>query len=152
MVCLLISISLAFAIPNLRSSLMTDELAQGSRKIISLIKSSRAQAVSKNEAFLIYYDAAEDRLWYQPANTKEKEDTPIAHSSITLPPGIRIQGIKQLTTSNKDLGQNGIWISKQGYMDKTAIQLADRDNTILSLLISPFIPTIKVIEGPVDFK
>ena len=62
-VCLLISISLALAIPNLRRSMVTDELASGSRKIISLIKSSRARAVTSHKAFLICYDAAEGRLW-----------------------------------------------------------------------------------------
>jgi len=150
-VCLLISISLALAIPNLRRSMVTDELASGSRKIISLIKSCRARAVTRHEAFLIYYDAAEGRLWYQPAETKK--ETMIAHSSITLPPGIRIQEIKQATaTSGQDSSQNTIWISKQGYMDKTAIHLVDGENRSLSLLISPFLPAIKVIEGTVNFK
>lgn len=151
-VCLLISISLTLAIPSLRSSLVTDELGSGSRKIISLIKSCRAKAISGHEAFRIYYDAAEGKVWYQPAETKEDDETLVPHSSITLPPGIRIQEIKQATASNKqDFSKNGIWVSREGYMDKTAIRLTDNQNRSLSLLVSPFLPAIKVIEGSVDF-
>ena len=149
-VCLLISISLTLAIPNLRSSLVTDKLGSGSRKIISLVKSCRARAVITHEAFLISYDAAENRVWYKPAEAEE--DIPTNHSSVTLPSGIRIQEIKQATASNKqDVSKNGIWVSRQGYMDKTAIRLVDNENRTLSLLISPFLPTIKVIEGTIDF-
>jgi len=149
-VCLLISISLTLAIPSLRSSLVTDELGSASRKIISLVKSCRAKAVTNQEAFLIYYEAAEGRIWYQTA-AKEK-DTQIPRSSISLAPGIRIQEIKQATAGDKqDFTKNGIWVSRQGYMDKTTIRLIDNKNRSLSLLISPFLPTIKVVEGNVDF-
>lgn len=149
-VCLLISISLTLAIPTLRSSLVTDSLGSGSRKMVSLIKSCRAQAVTRHQPFLIYYDAAERRVWYQPATTEG--DVPISHSSITLPAGIQIQEIRQATADAKqDFIKNGIWVSRQGYMDKTAIRLADSENRNLSIVISPFLPTIQVIEGTVDF-
>ncbi len=149
-VCLLISISLTLAIPSLRSSLVTDELGSGSRKLISLIKSCRAKATSQHKAFRIHYDTAEGKVWYQPAETEENE-TLVPHSSITLPPGVRIQEIKQATARNKqNFSKTGIWVSREGYMDKTAIRLADTKNRSLSLLISPFLPTIKVVEGSVD--
>ncbi len=147
-VCLLISISLTLAIPTLRSSLVTDELGSGSRKLISLIKSCRTQAVTKHQPFLIHYDTEEGKVWYQPATTEE--ETAITPSSVTLSAGIRIQAIKQANSKN-DIGKNGIWVSKQGYMDKTAIQLIDKEHRSLSLLISPFLPTIKVVEGTIEF-
>ncbi len=147
-VCLLISISLAFAIPTLRNTLVTDELASGSRKVISLIKSSRAKAVSQHKAFFIFYDISEGKFWYQPEATKE--ESKIVPPSITLPPGIKIRKVTQASTSKK-AQQNSIWISKQGYMDKTAIELISKDNKSISLLISTFLPTIKVVEGSFVF-
>ena len=94
---------------------------------------------------------AEGTLWYQPAEAKNK--TNIAHSSITLPPGIQIRKITQASkSSNKKSNPNSIWISKQGYMDKTAIELVATDNTSITLLISAFLPIIKVIEGSIDFQ
>lgn len=152
-VCLLISISLGLSIPSLRSTLITDELASGSRKVISLIKSSRAKAVAEQKPYLIFYDSAERKLWYQQVEAENNEETAPSRSTVTLPAGIQIQEIKQASGSgDQDPAKNGIWISKQGYMDKTAILLVDGDNKNLSLLISPFLPTIKIVEGIIDFK
>jgi prepilin-type N-terminal cleavage/methylation domain-containing protein len=149
-VCLLISISLAFAIPTLRNTLVTDELASGSRKVISLIKSCRTRATSQHKAFFIFYDVSERKFWYQAAETENERN--IAPPSITLPPGIQIRKVTQANTStSKNAKQNSIWISKQGYMDKTAIELIDKNNQSISLLISAFLPTIKVIEGSFIF-
>ncbi len=148
-VCLLISISLGLSIPSLRSSLVSDELASGSRKVISLIKSCRAKAVTEQEAYLIFYDSANRKLWYQPA---DKEKTADASSSITLPAAVSIQEIKQAGKGNdQDAITEGVWVSKEGYTDKTAIQLVDKENNRLNLLISPFLPTITITEGPIDF-
>jgi Tfp pilus assembly protein PilE len=148
-VCLLISISLGLSIPSLRNTLMSDELAAGSRKVISLTKSSRAKAVTDQEAYLIIYDSAERKLWYQPA---DEEKTANASGSIILPTDVTIQGIKQASRGdNQDAMTTGIWISREGYMDKTVIQLVDKENNSLNLLISPFLPTITITEEPIDF-
>ncbi len=151
-VCLLISISLALSIPSIRSSLITDDLASGSRKVISLIKSCRAKATSDQKPYLILYDTAERTLWYRPADQKEKQEL-TARSSITLPDTVQIRQIKQATgSSDKDPVKDGIWISRQGYVDQTTIYLSDSGNNNLSLLISPFLPTIKIVEGIIDFE
>ncbi len=148
-VCLLISISLGLSIPSLRSTLVSDELAAGSRKVISLVKSSRAKAVSDREPYLIFYDSDERKLWYQHA---EDEKTADANKSITLPPDVYIQEIKQAGGgSDQNAMNSGIWISREGYMDKTVIQLADMKGDSLNLVISSFLPTINITEGPVSF-
>lgn len=150
-VCLLISISLALSVPSLRNSLMTDQLATGSRKVISLVKSARSKAVMNQVPYLIFLDPAEQRLWYQKASGDE-EVTAAAHSSITLPSGVRILEIKQAGAGkNQDPVADGIWISRQGYMDSTIIRLVDRENRSISLLISPFLQTIQAVDGPVTF-
>ena len=147
-VCLLISISLGLSIPSLRSTLVTDELAAASRKVISLIKSSRAKATTAQEAYLIFYDPTERKLWYQRADEEKTDD---ATASITLPSDVTIQDIRQAGGgSGRDVMDRGIWISREGYMDKTAIQLVDNGNNSLNLLISPFLPTITITEGPID--
>ncbi len=149
-VCLLISISLGLSIPSLRSTLISDDLAAGSRKVISLIKSSRAKAVTDQAAYLIFYDSTKRKLWYQLADTEETADS---SASITLPSDVSIQKIQQAGGgTSQDAMNKGVWISKEGYMDKTAIQLVDKENNSLNLLISPFLPTITITEGPIDFR
>ncbi|MBU0946281.1 MAG: hypothetical protein KKE53_17750 [Proteobacteria bacterium] len=153
MVCFLISISLALALPTVRNSLMTDQLASGSRKIISLIKSARSKAVMTRQPYLIFLDPAEQRLWYQEAGGDREEPSAAVHPSITLPAGVHILDIKQANSGNdQNALSNGLWISKQGYMDKTAIHLGDGSDKSISLLISPFLHTIQVLDGPVHFE
>jgi prepilin-type N-terminal cleavage/methylation domain-containing protein len=149
-VCLLITISLAMSVPNLRTSLVSDQLAAGSRKIISLITSSRSRAVMNHEPYLIFFDPAEQKIWYRKAG--DKGDEIISRHSVTLPSGIRIEEIKQASGgSEQDPMKDGLWISKQGYMDKTLIRLIDTKNRSINLLISPFLFTIETTDGPVDF-
>lgn len=151
-VCLLISISLVLSVPSLRNSLVSDQLAAGSRKIISLVKSARNKAVTTRRPYLILFDPTEQRLWYREADADDTEEGEPRGPSVTLPSGIRIVEIKQAGGGQKlDPAKTGIWISKQGYMDKTAIRLNDGSDKSLSLLVSPFLPTIKVLDEPVSF-
>lgn len=152
-VCFLISISLGLSVPAIRNSLLTDQLAAGSRKIISLIKSARSKAVMNQQPYLIYLDPAEQKLWYQTVSGGDDSSTTTEHPSITLPSGIRVLDIKQASGGSKqNPASDGLWISKQGYMDQTAIQLSDGSNRSVSLLISPFLHTIQVLDGPVNFE
>ena len=103
-----------------------------------------------HEPHLIFFDPAEQKLWYQKASKKEEEAT--NHHSVTLPSGIRIEEIKQASGgSEQDPMKDGLWVSKQGYMDKTLIRLIDTKNKSINLLISPFLFTIQTTDGPVDF-
>jgi prepilin-type N-terminal cleavage/methylation domain-containing protein len=153
-VALLISISLAMSVPAIRTSLVSDDLAAGSRKVMSLITSSRSRAIMDHEAQLIFFDASEQKLWYQTAaeTDEETEGTATTHRSVTLPTGIRIDEIKQANGgSEQDPVKDGLWVSKQGYMDKTIIRLINSKNKSISLLVSPFLFDIKTTDGSINF-
>ncbi len=156
-VCLLISISLGLAIPSLRQSLVTDQLAAGSRKCISLIRSGRSMAARENVPYIIRFDPVNRTVWYEPAEIVDEEETSAEattplRSSVTLPDTVRIQKIQQANAGDKhNPEKEGLWISRQGYMDKTMIQLVDADNNSINLLIAPFLHRIQILDQPVDF-
>ncbi len=161
-VCLLITISLAISIPTLRSSLLTDQLAAGSRKVISLLTSARGRAARDGVPQLISFDLSERKIWYEAVpdresldgeeNTEETDGTVSVRSQILLPEGIRIEEISQAGGGDDyDPLKDGLWISKQGYMDKTFIRLSDEDNETLYLLIMPFFFDIKVTDEFLGF-
>lgn len=156
-VCLLISISLAMSVPSLRNSLVTDSLASGSRKVVSLVTSARSAAVTSQEAHIIFFDSAEQRIWYKKvsADTEEGEGDvhKIRRSSITLPEGVRVDEVKQATGSTDyNPLKDGLWISERGYMDRTIIRLVDTKQRSINLLISPFLLTIRIVEDSVAFN
>lgn len=153
-VCVLISISLALAVPTLRNSLVGDQLAAGSRKVISLVKSARSRAARDGVAQRLYFDPATREIWYQPAveaeereEEKDKELERQGHSAVTLPEEIRIEEIRQAGgPDDSNPFTDGLWISKQGYMDRTFIRLGDADNETIYLLIQPYLFDIQVVE------
>ncbi len=162
-VCLLITISLAISIPTLRSSLLTDQLAAGSRKVISLLTSARGRAARDGVPQLISFDLSERKIWYEAVpdresldgeeNTEETDGTVSVRSQILLPEGIRIEEISQAGGGDDyDPLKDGLWVSKQGYMDKTFIRLSDEDNETLYLLIMPFFFDIAVTDEFLGFE
>jgi prepilin-type N-terminal cleavage/methylation domain-containing protein len=146
-VCLLITVSLAFSVPNIRQAFVVDQLAASSRKIMALIKEVRIRAAQEQQPYVIHFDLDRKKIWYQPdvivpKDAKEQE-TPHAAPTITLPPSVRLQDIQTGTAEKKGAGDVVLWINPQGYMDQTVLHLVDdRDNTI-SLELSPFLSTIK---------
>ena len=144
----LVVISLALTVPSFRNSLLSDELAAGSRQLIALIRSCRTKAAMEQTPYLLRMDSSGRTVWYE---REQEEDTNLQgqeKQTIRLPEGIRVQRVKQATApSTLDPMRDGLWISSQGYMDATLIQLADRSNNGISLFLSPFLQNIRVEDG-----
>ena len=64
-VCLLISISLAVAIPSLRLPGLTDDLASDARKIISIVREVKSQAVANQQSYLLHFDTVANTIWFE---------------------------------------------------------------------------------------
>lgn len=152
-VCILISISLALSLPTLRSAFTGDELAAGSRKVISLMASARGRAARDGVPQLVLYEDSSRELWYQPVKEEAEDEEmegavgPQRRSLVTLPEGVRIDEIRQ--ASGRDDAnplKDGLWISKQGYMDRTFIRLTDEDSVSLYLIINPFYFDVQVVD------
>ncbi|MBU0663648.1 MAG: prepilin-type N-terminal cleavage/methylation domain-containing protein [Proteobacteria bacterium] len=153
-VCLLIAVSLAFSVPTLRQAMVIDQLAASSRKIIALIREVRVLAAQEQRPYLINFDLDRKKIWYQqdfPESKEEKEQTS-PHPTIELPPSVRLQDILSGTADKKTSGEVTLWINKQGYMDQTVLHLADDQDNIISLVISPFFSTIKAYDSYINLE
>ena len=153
-VCLLISISLAFSVPNLRQALVVDQLAAQSRKVMALIKEVRNLAAEKQQSYLITFDLDRKKIWYQrdlPASKDEiKHGNP--HPTIEFPSSVRIQDLQIGTPEKKTSGEVAFWVNRQGYVEPTILHLADDQNHIISLELSPFFGTIKAYDTYISLE
>lgn len=148
-VCLLITVSLAFSVPRLRQTLVIDQLAASSRKVIALIKEVRQLAAQEQQPYLIYFDLDRNKIWYQqdiPESKGEKEPGS-PQPTIELPPSVHFQDILIGSAEKKSSGEVTLWINKQGYMEQTILHLADEQDNIISLVLSPFLSTIKAYDS-----
>jgi type II secretory pathway pseudopilin PulG len=153
-VCLLITVSLAFSVPNLRQALVIDQLAASSRKIIALIREVRQLAAQEQQAYWVHVDLDQKKIWYQldmdaPTGENGREDP---HPSIQLPPSVRLQDILYGTAEKKTYGEISLWINKKGYMNQTILHLADDQDNIISIVLSPFLNTIKAYDTYISLE
>ncbi|MDD3815614.1 MAG: prepilin-type N-terminal cleavage/methylation domain-containing protein [Desulfocapsaceae bacterium] len=153
-VCLLITASLAFSIPNLRQALVIDQLAASSRKIIAMIREVRTLAAQEQQPYLIHFDLDRKKIWYQQdlPKSSEGEEQVQPHPGIQMPPSVRLQDIQTGTADKKTSGEITLWINKQGYMDQTILHLADDQDNIISLVLSPFFSNIKAYDTYISLE
>ncbi len=152
-VCALISVMLAVAVPTLKNSLLTDPLKTSSRQVIGLIKAVREKAVRDQQAYLITFDRTENRIWFLKESAVGLED---AEENITdvlhLPEPIRILDIWTRSDGKQETDRPTLWVSKQGYIDETLIHLGNDEDEVLSMLFSPFLGNVRITDKYVDLE
>jgi len=153
-VCLLITVSLAFSVPSLRQALVVDQLAASSRQIIALIREVRLLAAQEQQPYLIHFDLDRKKIWYHPDIPKSEEDKEQMTSlpGFQLSSSVRLQDIQTGTTEKKRTGTVALWINRQGYLEQTILHLADDQENIISLVVSPFLSTIKAHDTYINLE
>lgn len=156
-VCLLITVSMAFSVPSLRQAMVVDQLAASSRKVIALVKEVRTLAAQEQQPYLIHVDLDREKIWYQQdipdsKDSKEKKEPATPQPGIQLPPSVHLQDIQSGTPEKKTSGEVALWINRQGYMDQAIFHLADDQDNIISLVLSPFLGTIKAHDTYINLE
>jgi type II secretory pathway pseudopilin PulG len=151
-VCLLISITLAVTVPTLRDSLVTNDLKTATRRIIGAIRELREDAVREQQSYTIYFDMGKNRVWYAKDDNKAREEqTTSLKSEVQFPPAVRVLDIWTKSDGRQSLGTATLWISRQGYMDMTVIHITN-DSDTMTISFSPFLSSIKVVDGYAEFE
>lgn len=145
-VCLLLAIIAAVAIPVIRDSLLTDRLKATGRTIIGTVRQLRTEAVRSRRPETLVFDLDQGRFWVVREGGRQYGTKPSVRHSVTLPSNVRIVDIWTKACGRRSRGIIDLRISGQGYMDTTVIHLADRHRT-LSLFFSAFLGSIKVVDG-----
>ena len=147
-VCALISIMLSFGVASLKSSFFTDPLKSSARKIVGLVGGVRELAVRSQQPYFIHLSRLENRLWYERDGSGEEEDKE-EKRQLRLPEGISIREVQLALAEVSLIEPVSLWITKQGYMQETRIQLEDGKGKHISLQFFPFIDTVQVSEPSV---
>ncbi len=149
-VCTLISIVLAIGVPTLRNTLFTDDLSASSRKIIGMVKGMREKSIRYQQGLVLRIDMEQGTLWHEEENLEGVEVQ--ESDKITLPDNVKITDVWTRTDGKTDFGSLSLWITKRGYMDNTVIHLNDDDDSIRSIVFSPFLGSIKVFDEYVNLE
>jgi prepilin-type N-terminal cleavage/methylation domain-containing protein len=150
-VILLIGLTVLLTVPRFRYSLVTDDLKGTVRRMVGTIRTVKNEAVRERQAFMLHFDLETNRWWVE--STKATEDElDSAHANATeLPPGIRIMDVWSRSRGKIAAGETAIRFTEKGYVEPSAIHLAAKDGREFTLILSPFLGKVEVLEEYVDF-
>ena len=152
-VCALIAVMLAVAVPTLKNTLLTDPLKSSSRQVIGLIKAVREKAVRDQQAYVITFDLSENRIWYHRESAAEPvEADEVRDDMLHLAQSVRIVDIRTKSEGKMDEGRPQLWVSRQGYIDETMIHLKNDDDEVLTMLFTPFLGNVRITDSYVDME
>ncbi len=148
-VCTLITIMMAVSVPALRNSIFTDELKASTRKIIGIVKGVRERAIREQVPMLLKFDVEEGKISCGDG-TKDEDDSTL--SELDLPSSVEIVNVLTSSNTQAELSVISLWVSKRGYMDHTIIQLRDNTDSKVSIIFSPFLGSIEVVDEHVSLE
>lgn len=147
-VVFLIGLLLVVSVPALRDSLLNDPLRSSGRKLIGYIGGVRELVVRQQKSYILYIDLDENRLWHLPEDTEATDlDDPPEKVQLQLPDDVELRDLWVPSSGNISRGIHELWISRQGYVEKTVLRLEDGDGETLSFVLHTFLPEIEVREG-----
>jgi len=151
-VMVLIGIMVSLTIPRFRDAMLTDELKKTTREMVGLIRNLRNEAVRNQKAYVLHFDLESGLYWIDSTDMSEEERVFAREKASSLPGGVRVQDVWHKGKGKKMTGESTILFNKKGYVQQSAIHLISEDDREFTLVLSPFIGEVKVIDRYVEFQ
>ncbi len=146
-VCALIGILLVTGVPAFKHTLLSDPLGSSSRKMVGYIKEVRGKASRERKPYVIFINTSDNT--YHHSEADKQADIDEKEADRKLEDGISFKSVWRRSKNGLIEGSGvELWVSKQGYMDETVIQLEnDSSGEGMSLHIESFMSEISIIDG-----
>jgi hypothetical protein len=136
---------LSLSIPSLRTTFYSDPLKTTARKLIGLVNGVRELAVREQQPYLLHISQTEKRIWYEREDKKGKkdkkdtmEDEKRHKQELRFPENVTLSAVS-MGKDDSLQDQTTLWITKQGYMMQTLIQIDDDAGNNLKVQFFPFL-------------
>ncbi|MCP3892964.1 MAG: prepilin-type N-terminal cleavage/methylation domain-containing protein [Desulfobulbaceae bacterium] len=149
-VCALIGVFLTLAVPSMRNAVFNDPLKMSTRKLVGFVSGLREVAVRNQVEYLLHISQIDNRIWYEEDSPKATEDNKSLEksaeeqNSFEMAEDIRISEVWIGGKESSALNETVVWISNQGLMNHTKIQLQDDLGNDLTVDFFPFIETPQI--------
>lgn len=149
-VMVLIAIVSGFTLPRIHSSLLADHLRSTARRIAGMATTVSQEAMRRHSPALLHIDLEKGRLWYELESGDDEEGR--AKSSMDIPESVRVTEVASRHGGAASLGDLAIRFSAKGYVDETLVRLRDEDDREATVVLSPFLGVVRVLDGRADFR
>lgn len=147
-VMMLISLFMVVSVPALRDTLIDDPLKSTGRRLIGYIDGIRELAVSEQKGYVVSIDIDANTLQYVPDGAVDAQDVEDTEKNVFTPTAdARLRSVWQKESGSVGSGVVKVWVSGQGYLEKTVIHLVNDAGEALSLVVYPFLPQIEIRDG-----
>jgi general secretion pathway protein H len=150
-VIVLIGLTVLLTVPKFRYSLLTDDLKGTVRRMVGTVRGLRNQAVREHQAFMLHFDLETNRLWWESAEASDEDLTEARAKAFQIPDGVRIMDVWKRGAGKEAVGDRSIRFTEKGYVEPSAIHLGAADGREFTLILSPFLGKVEVVEEYVDF-
>ncbi|MGI6639239.1 MAG: prepilin-type N-terminal cleavage/methylation domain-containing protein [Desulfobulbus sp.] len=153
-VMVLLALLGSMAAPSLQAFIQGDVLRSAARQSIALVQQAGQLARQQQRPYLLVYEEGKHAFVLKPADTVARQGNshgtgPGRSHSLRLPATVQLTAIS-VQHSGQSSTTASLYLSSQGYVAPTLIILEAEDGRRLSLVVSPFLGKIKVVEGYVD--
>jgi Tfp pilus assembly protein FimT len=149
-VIVLLGLMFGLVVPKFRQAVLSDSLDATSLRIIGLIEDLRERAISNKISYVLHFDIRGRELWAFASDATAEEQETARERAYQLPADVIIEDIWSWSRG-KIYDDATIQFSKKGYIEQSMIHLQSEDGRQLSLELTPFLGSIKIHKGYVDF-
>ncbi len=151
-VLVLIALIITLIVPRFRYAILSDNLKSITRRMVGMIKVLRNDAVRDQKAYVLHFDLDSNDYWVESDDMTAEERTRVHEKATPFPKGIEVIDVWYGGRGKKADGEATIRFNKNGYVQESVIHFGSEDGRKFTLVLSPFLGRVKVLEDYVDFE
>ena len=148
----LIVMMIGLTMPKIRTSLLSDGLKRTALRMVGMASNLKDEAVREQRSYALHLDIARQQYWIGFAAMTEEEQALALDNAEKLPRDVQILDVWFKEGGKVTEGEAAILFFKKGYVQPSAIHLGADDGRRFTLVLSPFVGNVKVMETYVDFE
>jgi general secretion pathway protein H len=145
-VMVLIALTTSLTIPNISSFLYADQLKVAARKLVGLINQSSQLAQRRQVPYLLRYIEGERRFVVEPEQPENESDIKKKEKGLLLADPVTVRDFWTWYGGTRSSGVLVIRFNKNGYVEPTVIHLREEGGQEISVLLTPFLGKIRIVE------
>jgi prepilin-type N-terminal cleavage/methylation domain-containing protein len=147
-----LSIMLFLTLPGFDVFSRQDDLKGAARWIMGQAPALKAKAMEDRKAYLLILDLDNNTMMVSSGEPlAEGEERPVLKSH-SLSETVRLKAVTFPGAGLITSGQPEIRFYPKGYCDKAILHLQDGNNQSFSLVLEPFLNTVALVEGSLEFE
>ena len=151
-VLMLMGLVFAIAMPRFRDAVVTDAFKSTARKMVGQLRALRNEAIRDHEEYVLIFDLESNRYWTESEYMTLENRENAKKEATTFPSGVSVADVWFKGKGKQTDGEVYLRFNKTGYVKQSVIHLASEDGRQFTLVLSPFLRKVRVLESYVEFE